>query len=73
MLAAIDADTFFDPRLSYEKILFQYLAKEALALCHFRARRYAEAAQFYRLAAKQHPDPRSCEVKAQLAELRAAS
>jgi hypothetical protein len=71
-LAAIDADSFFDPQASYEKILFQYLAMEALALCHFREGRYTESARCYRLAARQHPDPRSCEVKAQLADLRAA-
>jgi tetratricopeptide (TPR) repeat protein len=73
MLAAIDADSFFDPYLSYEKILFQYLAMEALALCHFRAGRYGDSARCYRRAARAHPDPQSCEVKAQLADLRAAS
>jgi tetratricopeptide (TPR) repeat protein len=72
-LAAIDADTFFDPQIAYEKILFRYLAKEALALCHFRAGRYAEAARFYRLAAQAHPDPSACEIKARLAELRAVT
>jgi tetratricopeptide (TPR) repeat protein len=71
MLAAIDADTFFDPELAYEKVLFRHLAKEALALCHFRAGRYREAARLYRLAAQGCPDPQSCEVKARLAELRA--
>jgi len=70
MLAAIDADTFFDPQIAYEKVLFRYLAKEALALCHFRAGRYAEAARFYRLVAPVHPDPAACEIKARLAELR---
>jgi tetratricopeptide (TPR) repeat protein len=73
MLAAIDADSFFDPRLAYEKVLFRHLAKEALALCHFRAGRYREAAHFYRLAARHSPDPQSCEVKARLAELRGAA
>jgi hypothetical protein len=75
MLAAIDAQSFFDPTISYEKVLFRHLAKEALALCHFRAGRYAEAARFYRLAAQAegHPDPQACEVKARLAEGRAAA
>jgi hypothetical protein len=73
MLAAIDAESFFDPYLAYEKVLFRHLAKEALALCHFRAGRYAEAARFYRLAAQAHPDPQACEVKAKLAERRAAA
>ena len=71
MLSAIDAETFFDPQIAYEKILFRYLAKEALALCHFRGGRYAEAVRFYRLAAQAHPDPGACEIKARLAELRA--
>jgi tetratricopeptide (TPR) repeat protein len=73
MLAAIDAETFFDPQVAYEKILFRYLAKEALALCHFRAGRYAEAARLYRLVAKVHPDPGAYEIKARLAELRAVA
>jgi tetratricopeptide (TPR) repeat protein len=71
-LAAIDADSFFDPHVSYDKTLFQYLAKDALALCYFRAGRFRESAQWYRLASLQHPDPRSCEVKAQLADRLAA-
>jgi tetratricopeptide (TPR) repeat protein len=73
MLAAIDAETFFDPQVAYEKILFRYLAKEALALCHFRAGRYAEAARLYRLVAQVHPEPNAYEIKAQLAELRAVA
>jgi tetratricopeptide (TPR) repeat protein len=73
MLASIDADDFFDPRISYEKSLFRCLAKDALALCHFRAGRFAEAAHFYRLAARAAPDPRACEIKARLADLRAAA
>jgi tetratricopeptide (TPR) repeat protein len=72
MLAAIDADGFFDPELAYEKVLFRHLAKEALALCHFRAGRYLEAAHFYRLAAERSPDPQSWEIKARLAEQRGA-
>jgi tetratricopeptide (TPR) repeat protein len=72
-LAAIDAETFFDPEIAYEKILFRYLAKEALALCCFRAGRFAEAARMYRQAAQAHPDPQACEVKARLADLRAAA
>lgn len=72
MLATIDHKTFFDPQIAYEKILFRYLAKEALALCYFRAGRFCEAARLYRLVAPVHPDPRACEIKAQLAELRMA-
>jgi glycosyltransferase involved in cell wall biosynthesis len=73
MLAAIDADSFFDPQISYEKSLFRHLAKEALALCHFRAGRFREAARFYRLAAQASPDAQGCELKARLAELRASA
>jgi hypothetical protein len=70
--AAIDPDTFSDPRLSYDKKLFSYAARESLALCHFRAGRFREAADWYRRAAPASPDPRACEVKAQLADAKAA-
>jgi len=73
MLAAIDPERFFDRRVSYDKVLFRYLAKDALALCHFRAGRFAQAARFYRLAAQGSPDREACEVKARLAELRAVA
>ena len=49
-----------------------YAARESLALCHFRAGRYREAADWYRRAAPTSPDPRACEVKAQLADAKAA-
>ena len=69
-LAAIDPDRFYDRLVSYDKALFRHLAKEALALCHFRAGRYAEAARLYRLAAAHAPNREECEVKAALAEMR---
>jgi hypothetical protein len=69
-LSAIEADTFFDPALAYEKILFSHLSPETLALCHFRAGRFAEAARWYRAAAPAAPDPAACELKARLAEAR---
>lgn len=72
MLATIDPETFFDPQIAYEKVLFRYLAKEALALCYFRSGRYAEAARLYRSVAALHPNPGACKIKAQLAELRTA-
>jgi tetratricopeptide (TPR) repeat protein len=72
-LAAIDPDHFFDRRVSYDKALFRYLARDALALCHFRAGRFADAARFYRMAAQGSPDREACEVKARLAELRAVA
>lgn len=71
-IAAIDADTYFDPRLAYEQALFRHLSAESLALCHFRAGRFEDAARFYRLAAGTAPDPTGLELKARLAELRAA-
>jgi tetratricopeptide (TPR) repeat protein len=71
-LAAIDADRFYDPQVSYEKRLFRHLAKEALALCRFRAGRFEEAARLFRSAALVSPDAAGCELKARLAEMRAA-
>jgi glycosyltransferase involved in cell wall biosynthesis len=73
MLSSIDAESFFDPYISYEKALFRYLAKEALALCLFRMGRYNGAAKLYRLAAETSPDRLACETKARLAEQRAAT
>lgn len=72
-LAEIDPDTFFDPDLAYEKALFSHLSREALALCHFRAGRFVEAAHWYRAAAPAAPDPAACELKARLAEARLAA
>jgi hypothetical protein len=43
---------------------------EALALCHFRAGRFSEAACWYRAAAGAVPDPIACALKARLAEAR---
>jgi glycosyltransferase involved in cell wall biosynthesis len=70
-LAAIDPEDFYDPELSYDKTLFSHASRESLALCHFRAGRYREAAEWYRRAAATAPDPLACEVKAQLAEAKA--
>ena len=72
-LAAIDADTFFNPDIAYDKALFRHLSAEALALCHFRAGRYDEAARFYRVAARTAPDPTACEIKARLAQMRSSA
>jgi glycosyltransferase involved in cell wall biosynthesis len=71
-LAAIDPQTLFDPMNSYDMALFTYLAPEALALCHLRAGRFQDAAMWYRRAALAAPDREACEVKARLAEARAA-
>jgi glycosyltransferase involved in cell wall biosynthesis len=70
-LTSIDAETFFDPELAYDKALFRHLSAEPLALCYFRDGRYQDAARLYRLAARTAPDPTACEIKARLAELRA--
>jgi tetratricopeptide (TPR) repeat protein len=69
-LLAIDADTFFEPRLAYDKALFRDLPAQMLALCHFRTGRFDEAARLYRFAAQTAPDPDACRLKARLAELR---
>lgn len=71
-LAAIDADSFYDPGLSYNKTLFTYASRESLALCHFRAGRFTEAASWYRRAAEAAPDPEACVARARLAEAKAA-
>ena len=73
MLSSIDAENFFDPDISYEKALFRYLAKEALALCVFRMGQYKEAARLYTIAAEKSPDRLGCETKARLAALKAAA
>jgi tetratricopeptide (TPR) repeat protein len=70
-LTAIDADTFFDPNLAYDKTLFRHPCAELLALCYFRCGRYEEAARLYRIAARTAPDSAACELKAQLAQWRA--
>jgi tetratricopeptide (TPR) repeat protein len=72
-LTAIDADTFFDPRLAYDKALFRHLSVEPLALLHFKAGRFGEAARLYRIAARTAPDPTACNLKARLSEMRASA
>jgi tetratricopeptide (TPR) repeat protein len=72
-LAAIDPDTLFESELAYDKSLFGHLPTELLALCHFRAGRFAEAARLYRRAAEMSASPAACELKARLAEMRAAT
>ena len=72
-IAAIDADAYFNPRLAYDQALFRHLSAEPLALCYFRAGRFADAARLYYRAARTAPDPAGLELKARLAELRAAS
>jgi tetratricopeptide (TPR) repeat protein len=67
-LAAIDPDSLSDLELSYDKKLFTYAIPESLALCHFRAGRFREAAEWYRRAAPAAPEPLACEVRAKLAE-----
>jgi tetratricopeptide (TPR) repeat protein len=71
-LAAIDPESFSDVEMSYKKQLFSHASRESLALCHFRAGRYREAAEWYRRAAPAAPDPTACELRAQLAEAQAA-
>ena len=66
-LASIDPDSFHDPELSYKKSLFAYASRDSLALCHFRAGRFSEAAEWYSRAAAPAPDARANEVRVQLA------
>jgi tetratricopeptide (TPR) repeat protein len=72
-LAAIDPDSFTDLEMCYDKRLFSYNSRETLALCHFRAGRFREAAEWYRRAAEAAPDPRASEIRARLAEAKAAA
>jgi tetratricopeptide (TPR) repeat protein len=71
-IVAIDGETFFDPEIAYDKALFGHLPAELLALCHFRRNRFDEAAVLYLMAARNSPAPAACELKACLAQLRAA-
>jgi tetratricopeptide (TPR) repeat protein len=68
---AIDADTFCDPRISYDKALFRRLSADSLALCHFRSGRFLDAALLYEHAAQSAPDPAPAMLKARLSRLRA--
>jgi tetratricopeptide (TPR) repeat protein len=70
-LIAIDADTFCDQKISYEKALFRHLSADPLALCRFRSARFLEAARLYERAAQTAPDPAPALLKARLARLRA--
>ncbi len=69
-IAALDPPKVFDPMNSYDTALFAYLAPEALALCHFRAGRFRQAAHWYRRAALAAPQREACEIKARLADAR---
>jgi tetratricopeptide (TPR) repeat protein len=71
-LAAIDGDVFFEPELAYDKAIFGHLSVELMALCEFRRGRFADAARLYRVASQTSPAPAACEIKARLAQLRAA-
>jgi hypothetical protein len=57
--------------LSYNKSLFAYASRDSLALCHFRAGRFNEAAAWYGRAAAAAPDAQANEVRAQLASAKA--
>jgi glycosyltransferase involved in cell wall biosynthesis len=70
-LAAIDAETFHDPHIAYDKAIFTHLSEEALALALFRSGRFAAAAGHYRKAAETAPNRQELLVKATLAEARA--
>src|SRR5262249_6958491 len=72
-LTSIDGDAFFEPGLAYDKGLFGHLSAELLALCHFRSGQFEAAARVYRLAAETAPASAACELKARLAEARAAA
>ena len=61
-LAAIEPESFFDADIAYEKSLFTHLSREALALCHFRAGRFARPRAG---TGPRPPRPRSGRLRAQ--------
>lgn len=67
-LAKIDAETFFDPLVAYDKSLFGCWSLEALALCDFRAGRFEAAAERYRAAEADGQDRPALPVLARLSE-----
>ena len=71
-LASIDPDSFHDPDLSYNKTLFAYASRDSLALCHFRAGRFTQAAEWYNRASAAAPDAQANDVRAQLALAKAS-
>jgi len=72
-LASIDPESFHDPELSYKKSLFAYASRDSLALCHFRAGRFAEAAEWYSRASAAAPDAQANEVRKRLALAKASA
>lgn len=54
-LASIDAETFRDPFIGYDKRIFGVFAYEALGLCHFRLGQYQQAAEWYGRAFQAEP------------------
>jgi tetratricopeptide (TPR) repeat protein len=70
-LTQIDADTFFDPRVSFNKRLFREDASGLLGAALFKLGRNKEAAHYFRLAERQSGNAAEFGVKAALAEVRA--
>jgi hypothetical protein len=72
-LAAVDAETYCDPRLAYDARLFGLFAYEGLGLCHFRCGAFAESAAWYARAEAVAADPLPSRTRRRLAEARAAA
>lgn len=71
LLAGVNAETFFDPELAYDKALFTHTVQESLGLTAFRAGDFPAAAGHYLQAAATAPDPAPLRIKAALAEAKA--
>jgi hypothetical protein len=70
-LAAIDAETFRDPYIGYDKRIFGVFSYEALGLCHFRLGQYEQAAEWYGRAFQADPARIDLELRRKVAEGRA--
>ena len=71
-IAAVDADTFFDERIAYEKSLFQEDAHGLIGAALFHAGDYAGASESYQVALGFAPDSVELRAKQALSEARAA-
>jgi tetratricopeptide (TPR) repeat protein len=72
-LAAIDAETFFDPLTAFDQRLFGEFSYAALGACYFKLGRYVESAAWYAKAAAVAPDSPEYRIKQQLAAAKAGS
>lgn len=70
-LASIDAETFRDPFIGYDKRIFGVSAYEALGLCCFRLGRHEQAAEWYGRAFQAEPGRIEHDLRRRVAQDRA--